>query len=424
MASLNVPYANDVPVLTPVEAIGQWQQINHQKTMEDLAQQQERRLGQQAEREQKSGDLKYQMDAHNALKQVMTDFKSSLERRAKELKLSPNSPEYQQLANAMYSNNYDKTVFNITGKAHDPKTNIDLNAVNSLVDMTPTEKLDYELHGKKAELDLMQPYKLEIAQAQAGINQASQQRQFQQQMQMAQLQNQFANQRDDRNFQQQYARDLQNRNWQIEDFEKETEAKRELQKDLIRLKAETQQEKPLPSPIVKEQQKLREQIGIASSINADLGDFVKKLEDGTLNLSLIGNISNKARNYLGLSNDESSNLASFNASLEKVRNDSLRLNSGVQTEGDAQRAWNELFANINDEKVVKDRLKQIQAINQRAIDLKINDINAMRSEYGKEEIDAGQFNVKGAINQKSSIPMPENGDEQSWNDFLKLKGLK
>lgn len=243
MASLNVPYANDVPVLTPVEAIGQWQQINHQKTMEDLAQQQERRLGQQAEREQKSGDLKYQMDAHNALKQVMTDFKSSLERRAKELKLSPDSPEYQQLANAMYSNNYDKTVFNITGKQHDPKTNIDLNAVNSLVDMTPTEKLDYELQSKKAELDLMQPYKLEIAQAQAGIDQASQQRQFQQQMQMAQLQNQFANQRDDRNFQQQYARDLQNRSWKIEDFEKETEAKRQLQKDLYSMKSS--QPKPM-----------------------------------------------------------------------------------------------------------------------------------------------------------------------------------
>lgn len=92
-----------------------------------------------------------------------------------------------------------------------------------------------------------------------------------------------------------------------------------------------------------------------------------QLDNGELKLGPVRNVVAQARNTMGLSDQSSRNFASFRSNLEKLRNDSLRLNKGVQTEGDAQRAWNELFTNLNDESLVKQRLAEIQAINARAV---------------------------------------------------------
>ena len=94
-----------------------------------------------------------------------------------------------------------------------------------------------------------------------------------------------------------------------------------------------------------------------------------------------------ARNTLGISNENSQNLATFKATLEKLRNDSLRLNKGVQTDGDAQRAWDELLANINDTKVVSKRLKEIQGLNERAVTFHQMNLDTLRSNYGAPQID-------------------------------------
>lgn len=394
--ALNVPYQDTQPTLSLADSVGKWTQINNQQAAGKLAQQQEQRLQQQNERENKMGELKFGIEQKDALKSVATDYKAALQRKSGELGIKPGTPEYQQLANAMYANNYGQIFTNITGKTHNPSENIDLNAVDALAGMTPAEQAQAELQSKKTMLDLELPYKLQVAEAQAGFGRAKEERQFENQREMKLYDYQNEATRDDIKYQRDLANDER--------------------------KAQLAQQKPLPSVIVKQQQQIREQIGIASSINADLADFSNKLDKGELNLSLAGNAVNKARNYLGLSNEESTALASFNAALEKMRNDSLRLNSGVQTEGDAQRAWNELFQNINDEELVKERLQQIQSINKRAIDLKINDINAMRSEYNKPEIDASQFDVRGAINHTNQAQTaPDGVDPARWELFLKSK---
>jgi len=56
------------------------------------------------------------------------------------------------------------------------------------------------------------------------------------------------------------------------------------------------------------------------------------------------------------------------------------LNKGVQTEGDSQRVWNELIANINDPKVVQQRIAEIQRLNQMASDFKRNIIVQRRDD--------------------------------------------
>jgi hypothetical protein len=132
------------------------------------------------------------------------------------------------------------------------------------------------------------------------------------------------------------------------------------------------------------QQDAVDMVGTSSSINADLAGFQKQIDDGKLDFGLGSNLINGARNYVGASNEQSQNFASFKSNMERLRNESLRLNKGVQTDGDAQRAWNELFQNINDKDVVRQRLAEIQEINKRGIALQKLNVDNIRSNYGHE----------------------------------------
>ena len=109
--------------------------------------------------------------------------------------------------------------------------------------------------------------------------------------------------------------------------------------------------------------------------------------------SLFNNLESSARNLMGTgaSTPDSRNFAEFKATLERMRNDSLRLNKGVQTEGDAQRAWNELLANIKDEQYVQQRLQTIMRLNERAIAIRSAKINQRRSNFGAPPLDVSQF---------------------------------
>jgi hypothetical protein len=146
-------------------------------------------------------------------------------------------------------------------------------------------------------------------------------------------------------------------------------------------------EKPMPVAALKLQDENLESIASASGINSDLSNFVKQIDSGSLNLGFLANALSGAKNFAGMSDEQSRNLQSFKSTLEKMRNASLSLNKGVQTDGDAQRAWNELVTNINDPKVVRQRLIEIQALNARAAKLKMAKNNVLRRNYGAQEMD-------------------------------------
>ncbi len=154
----------------------------------------------------------------------------------------------------------------------------------------------------------------------------------------------------------------------------------------------------LPASALKLQQEEVEALGIASTIGADIGAVVGQLsprKDPTtgaelppeLQLGPVKNVVGNVRNTLGMSNENSRNLGTFEATLEKLRNDSLRLNKGVQTEGDAVRAWNEILKNINDQAFVKKRLGEVQKINERAANLRRLNIDTIRANFGVDPMD-------------------------------------
>ncbi len=185
--------------------------------------------------------------------------------------------------------------------------------------------------------------------------------------------------------------------------------------------------KPLPATALKMQNEGLEKLAIASNNNAKLGDVLNQLNTGKLNLGLVANLEGAARNYTGMSNESSRNLSSFKSTLEKLRNDSLRLNTGVQTDGDAQRAWNELFENINDQELVKQRLGEIQEINKRGAELQKLQVENIRGNYNAAPVDFSKYELK---NQpKSEAPAITKAKPlatvKSDNDYNKLpKGTR
>ena len=164
--------------------------------------------------------------------------------------------------------------------------------------------------------------------------------------------------------------------------------------------------KPLPAAIQKMVQENIEIIGTAGSINADLAGITQQIEKGTLRFNPASNLVARARNATGLGNEQTANFASFRSNMERLRNESLRLNKGVQTDGDAQRAWNELFDNINDQGVVSQRLAEIQKINERAMALRGMDVERIYGEFGRQAPDLSRYgNLPGATNlPKSGSP--------------------
>lgn len=170
--------------------------------------------------------------------------------------------------------------------------------------------------------------------------------------------------------------------------------------------------KPLPPAALKMQQEALDAIGTAGTINADLNAVGGLIESGKLDFGPVSNITSKARNAAGISNEQSRNFATFQSTLEKLRNDSLRLNKGVQTDGDAQRAWNELLQNINDPEVVKQRLGEIQKINERGAALQQMNVDQIRANYGAEPLDAS-----GRMQQAPVIGTQQSADDHSslWN---------
>lgn len=147
-----------------------------------------------------------------------------------------------------------------------------------------------------------------------------------------------------------------------------------------------------------------EALNTSSSINRNLDKYVGWIDNGQLVLNPANNIASRAANFTGMSTAGSRNFASFKAGMEKLRNDSLRLNKGVQTEGDAVRAWNELFENLNDSGVVRQRLRDIQEINDRAIAYRKDAVAQIREDAGMKPIDTSRFEVRAAQGQSDALP--------------------
>lgn len=137
-------------------------------------------------------------------------------------------------------------------------------------------------------------------------------------------------------------------------------------------------------------------IQTTQTINSQLDGIAGQLDSGELDLGFFNNIGSRAQNFAGASTQGSTNFATMQTTLEKMRNDSLILNKGVQTEGDAVRAWNALIGGINDKNVVKAQIVRIKKLNEIAANQKAQMIQVRRQRNNAATFDFSSISSGGA----------------------------
>lgn len=145
---------------------------------------------------------------------------------------------------------------------------------------------------------------------------------------------------------------------------------------------------PLPVGALKELLGVEEALGATQVLGDIIGKNRNRLTNGTLDVGPGARIAGRIRTGLNMSNANDVNITELNADKTKIVNESLRLNKGVQTEGDAIRAGEELMA-ANDAQTLKRAFDRLEEINQRAIQLQQRKAALINGNYGRSASPGG-----------------------------------
>jgi hypothetical protein len=160
--------------------------------------------------------------------------------------------------------------------------------------------------------------------------------------------------------------------------------------------------KPLPAAALRIQDEAIEQMVPVGGLNNRIDRLLADIgPTGNLRLGLIQNQVNRALNATGVSTPQSQAYEDLKTNLETFRNGILMLHKGVQTEGDAQRAMNQIVQSINDPKVVSQALRRLRELNDEAIGLQQTRVNTVRREYGAEPM-----NFAPIVGNTGGLPTP------------------
>ncbi len=141
-------------------------------------------------------------------------------------------------------------------------------------------------------------------------------------------------------------------------------------------------EKPLPIGALKELLSVEDALSGTSVLNDIIQKNAGRIKDGTLKVGPADTLGANIRTSLNMSTDSDVARKEWEADLTKIVNESLRLNKGVQTEGDAQRAANELMA-ARDQKTVAAALQRLAGFNKAAVELQRRKQDLVNSNYGR-----------------------------------------
>ena len=141
--------------------------------------------------------------------------------------------------------------------------------------------------------------------------------------------------------------------------------------------------KPLPVGALRELLDVEDAIGAARNVSEMIAKHAGRMGQGQLVVGPSDSIGAQLRTKIGMTNANDVNLNEFNADRIRIVNESLRLNKGVQTEGDAQRAANELMT-ASDQATAARALRRLQEYNTRAIELQSRKRDLVRQNYGQD----------------------------------------
>lgn len=162
----------------------------------------------------------------------------------------------------------------------------------------------------------------------------------------------------------------------------------EYQRRTLALKESKQSGSPsgpqLPPAALKLVDDATQAIGSSEESLSLVDSALGKLNSGQLKLGAVNNLVSRAKNAVGASDASSLSYADLQQTFEKLRANYLLLAKGVQTEGDATRAWNaEIGENAqNDNRLAQQQLTKAKGMINRMLSLQNKRIDTVYSNYG------------------------------------------
>jgi hypothetical protein len=198
----------------------------------------------------------------------------------------------------------------------------------------------------------------------------------------------------------------------------QNDANRAIQQQLADQKATSQQQKPLAPAIAKQQDELLSNISTSTDAKAKVDKLIQDIESKKLNFSAFSNAKNSLKNAINSSDPESQAYADFQSTLMDLNNAGLRLNSGVQTEGDAQRNLKALMSSTGDTETVLNALKKIKTGFESGVTSSSKRIQDLRKSQNVGELDLSSYGITPfAVNPQQNVPQPQ-------NDHIKFLGFE
>lgn len=140
--------------------------------------------------------------------------------------------------------------------------------------------------------------------------------------------------------------------------------------------------KPIPVGSLNKVLEAQDALGATQVISDIIQKHARRMQSGELVVGPVDTIGAKFRTGLGMANAQDVNLNEWEADKTKIVNESLRLNKGVQTEGDAQRAIEELMG-ARDQATAARALRRLAEINARAVQLQKQKLTTIYGNYGR-----------------------------------------
>jgi len=158
----------------------------------------------------------------------------------------------------------------------------------------------------------------------------------------------------------------------------------------IQTAQDRQANKTLPASLQKSEDDDQSAIDTARGVIEDITPIISKLTPNPttkkpeLDLSRFNNIKFQTQAFFGSDDPEVQNYQELERNLTRFVNESLRLNKGVQTEGDAQRAANEVQAAFSkgNTSSMRRALEELKKINERASNNRKAQVDRRREAQG------------------------------------------
>ena len=192
------------------------------------------------------------------------------------------------------------------------------------------------------------------------------------------------------------------------------------------LKAAEKTTKPLPSYLAKDEEADFGIATAATNLASDANNFIGRIKTGEIKFGLKDKASIRARQVFGSSDPDVIAREDYDKFLKVLTNESLRLNKGTQTEGDAIRAAKELESSESPEAAAA-AMRRLVEINVRRVQNASDDVLRRRKNANfpepEQKIDVPKFDVH-IINNTEYSKFLNNPKYPSGTTFIDPEGIR